>query len=119
MTTFVLDASVLERNLPTDGVWLAPELIDVEFANFLRKSVLRGERDSDHATDAFAQWIRSPVKRVSHKPYLATIWSLRHNITAYDASYVALAMHLGATLLTADLKLAAAAASYCDVLTVD
>lgn len=36
------------------------------------------------------------------------IWQLRHNITAYDASYVALAEHLGMPLITAERRLAAA-----------
>jgi predicted nucleic acid-binding protein len=34
------------------------------------------------------------------------MWSLRHNITAYDAAYVALAESLDVPLLTRDRRLA-------------
>jgi len=40
---------------------------------------------------------------------------LRHNFTAYDATYVALAEALGATLLTADLRLARAVRTHTAV----
>lgn len=39
---------------------------------------------------------------------LERIWALRHNLTAYDAAYVALAEALDATLLTRDQRLAGA-----------
>jgi predicted nucleic acid-binding protein len=35
------------------------------------------------------------------------IWALRHNLTAYDAAYVALAETLQVTLVTCDTHLAA------------
>ena len=37
---------------------------------------------------------------------LARVWSLRQNLTAYDAAYVALAEGLGATLITLDRSIA-------------
>jgi predicted nucleic acid-binding protein len=40
---------------------------------------------------------------------LPRIWDLRHNFTAYDAAYVALADALDASLLTRDRQLAASA----------
>jgi predicted nucleic acid-binding protein len=36
------------------------------------------------------------------------IWELRHNLTPYDASYVALAERLGAALVTGDVRMAKA-----------
>lgn len=41
-----------------------------------------------------------------HEPVRPRIWSLRENLTAYDAAYVALAELLPATLITTDLRLA-------------
>jgi predicted nucleic acid-binding protein len=38
--------------------------------------------------------------------FLPRIWQLRHNFTAYDAAYIVLAEHLGATLVTRDRRLA-------------
>lgn len=42
-------------------------------------------------------------------------FELRANVTAYDATYVALAEHLGCVLLTADRRLAAAPTITCTV----
>ena len=42
------------------------------------------------------------------EPMLQRIWALRHNMTAYDAAYVALAEALDAPLVTCDAKLGAA-----------
>jgi predicted nucleic acid-binding protein len=39
--------------------------------------------------------------------FLSRIWPLRHNLTAYDAAYVALAETLEVTLVTCDTRLAA------------
>jgi predicted nucleic acid-binding protein len=49
-----------------------------------------------------------PIRRYPHTALLDRIWALRHNLTAYDAAYVALAEALGAPLLTCDARLAAA-----------
>ncbi len=44
------------------------------------------------------------------------MWDHRHNLSAYDATYVALAEGLGATsLLTTDAKVAAAPGVACDI----
>jgi predicted nucleic acid-binding protein len=44
--------------------------------------------------------------RYDHVALRSRIWSLRHNLTAYDAAYVALAELLEARLLTTDARLA-------------
>ena len=41
---------------------------------------------------------------------------MRHNVSAYDASYVALTEALDAPLLTSDMHLARAAEPYCEVI---
>jgi predicted nucleic acid-binding protein len=40
-------------------------------------------------------------------------WQLRHNLTAYDAVYVALAESIDAPLLSLDARLAAAPGTRC------
>jgi predicted nucleic acid-binding protein len=46
-----------------------------------------------------------PLSRDGHVALLPRIWSLRHNVSAYDATYVALAEILKIPLLTGDAKL--------------
>ncbi|MCU1417910.1 MAG: twitching motility protein PilT [Schumannella sp.] len=118
MTGYVIDASAYDNLIDTHEPLFAPELIDLEVAALLRKSVLRGGKSSDEATSDFVEWTGNAVQRVTHGPYLETVWALRNNITAYDAAYVALAMHLDVPLVTADRRLAAAAEAYCAVLQI-
>jgi predicted nucleic acid-binding protein len=53
--------------------------------------------------------------RHSHISVLPRVWSLRDNLTSYDACYVALAERLGAVLVTADGRLARAPGTRCAV----
>lgn len=56
-----------------------------------------------------------PLRRASHRPLLHRCWDLRHNLTAYDACYAALAEALDATLLTTDGRLSRAPWLQCRV----
>jgi predicted nucleic acid-binding protein len=49
-----------------------------------------------------------PIRRHSHGPFMDRVWALRANLTAYDASYVALAEALAAVVVTGDARLARA-----------
>ncbi len=119
MTALVIDASTVSSRSPhllhADTLH-APELIDIEVANILRKSVLRRERSADDAGELLTAWARNGIIRHSHAALLDVVWSLRGSITPYDATYVALASSLGIPLITADRRLASAAAPYCDVI---
>jgi len=53
-------------------------------------------------------FLNLPLQRHPHDWLLPRVWELRHNLTAYDAVYVALAEALGAPLVTRDARLAAA-----------
>ncbi len=46
-----------------------------------------------------------PAERYSHTPLLGRIWELRHNFTAADATYIALAEATNSVLYTSDGKL--------------
>ena len=50
------------------------------------------------------------LTRYPHFVFLPDVWRLRHNLSAYDAVYVALAEKLGATLITREARLASASA---------
>lgn len=99
-------AASIERRFIAEGLLLqAPELLSVELL-----SVLRGREsliDSPGRTIAILEAIQFlPVRLYPHAPLLPRIWQLRHNITPYDAAYVALSEALDAPLLTRDRKLA-------------
>lgn len=46
-------------------------------------------------------------------------WELRANLTIYDASYVALAEHIGAVLITGDRRIAKAGVARCPIEVVE
>lgn len=72
----------------------------------MRRQVKRGGISPQDGERWIGVLARLPVLRHPHLPYLARVWELRANISAYDASYVALAESLDAPLLTRDARLA-------------
>lgn len=80
----------------------APHLIDLEVLQVLRRYVLRESLDPDRAAEALNDLADLPVDRYPHEPFRERVWELRHNLTAYDAVYVALAEGLEAPLVTVD-----------------
>jgi len=101
-------AEVGERLTQTDSVLHAPHLLTVEVAQVVRRYVAAGEVAAGRGAEALEDLADLDVVLHPHGPLLPTIWRLRANLTAYDASYVALAMALDATLVTLDGRLAAA-----------
>lgn len=86
----------------------APELIDLEVAQVLRRYERLGALGMLRANEALADWTAFSLERYSHRLLLPRAWELRANLTAYDAAYVALAELLDATLLTCDAAIARA-----------
>ncbi len=84
----------------------APHLIDLEVAHVLRKYATANPAEDDGYGRALTEWLALPVKRHAHEPYVARIWALRQNVSAYDAAYIALAEALQAPLITRDQRLA-------------
>ena len=88
----------------------APELIEPETLNALRRLVARGTVSDRRATEAASDLANTRLVRYPHAPLRERVWELRDNLTAYDATYLALAEGLGASvLLTGDGGLAARA----------
>ena len=87
----------------------APELLDLEVAQVLRRLVREGALSASRAEAAIEDLLDLRITRYPHSMLLPRIWQLRHNLSAYDAAYVVLAEKLGATLLTRDARLASAA----------
>jgi predicted nucleic acid-binding protein len=67
----------------------------------------RGLSDTLRGQEAIDDLTAWPLIRYPHDLFLSRIWALRHNLTAYDAAYVALAETLEVTLVTCDTRLAA------------
>lgn len=92
---------------------IAPHLLDMEVAQSLR----RQERHiGTIAVRGFRRFRLLTIRRFDHLPLLPRIWELRHNLTAYDAAYVALAEVTRTPLLTLDRKLANAPGHHADVI---
>lgn len=86
----------------------APHLIDVEFANALRRMIRTGGVDTGAALRAIETMQTWRLQRHDHWDLLPRIWELRDSVSAYDASYIALAEGLRAPMMTCDGKLARA-----------
>jgi predicted nucleic acid-binding protein len=88
----------------------APELIEPETLNALRKLAAGGAITERRASEAVSDLGQVRLARYPHGPLRERIWQLRHNLTAYDAAYLALAEALDdAVLLTGDRSLGAQA----------
>lgn len=114
-TSAVLDALVarvpargLVERLAGDGDLHAPHLLDTEVLHALRRMTLSGELTAERAADARTDFAELSLVRYAHEPFSDRVWTLRHNLTAYDATFVALAEVLDAPLITCDAKLGAA-----------
>ena len=115
----VLDASVVVELL-TNGIlansirnelaaheesFLVPHLIDIEVMSAIRRLAADQRIDAHRSGQFLAGLAALPAGRYSHTPLIGRIWELRHNFTAYDAAYIALAEATGSVLYTCDEKL--------------
>jgi predicted nucleic acid-binding protein len=83
----------------------APHLICLEVANAVRRLDRQGYIAPGGAARMFEAFRAIQITRHPHEEFLDRIWALRHNLTAYDASYLALAHALDAELVTMDSTL--------------
>lgn len=82
-----------------------PAMFDLEVLSALRGIEASGVR-AEVIETALIGLGALRAKRHAHAPFRRRIWALRHNLTAYDAAYVALAEALDAPLITTDSRLA-------------
>jgi predicted nucleic acid-binding protein len=86
----------------------APHLLDVEVAQVLRRFAASGRVTAGRGRDALDDLADLAIVRYPHQVLLDRVWQLRDNLTAYDATYVALAEALEAVLVTCDGAIPAA-----------
>jgi len=101
--------------LTADSDLHAPHLLDVEVASVLRRHARCGLLAPARAAAALTDLDDLALTRYPHVGLLPRIWQLRENLSAYDATYAALAESLSATLLTADRGLGRAPGLRCPV----
>ncbi|MFO8175074.1 MAG: type II toxin-antitoxin system VapC family toxin [Longimicrobiales bacterium] len=86
-----------------------PALCDIEVVSAFRRALIRGLLPEARAHEALQDFLALPLFRHGHQALLPRCLGLKHVLSAYDATYVTLAEHLEAPLLTGDLRLARAA----------
>jgi predicted nucleic acid-binding protein len=125
----VVDASVLANAIAddeTDGHvarealreakdLAAPDLVDVETVSALRKRWLAGTLTDERFAAAVSDLQDLDLNRYPALPLMGRVFELRANLTAYDATYVALAEALECELLTGDGRLAGAPGVGCSI----
>jgi predicted nucleic acid-binding protein len=110
-----------------DGRWVtealegadlaAPSLVTFEAANVIRRHELAGLVSSDQAAQAHADLLDLDIELWPYGVLAARAWELRHNLTSYDGSYIALAELAEAVLVTLDARISDAPGVRCDVRT--
>jgi predicted nucleic acid-binding protein len=95
-----------------------PHLIDAEVASGLRRLVATGRLGADDGWAALDTWRRLGVTRHPVAGLLPRVWQLRENVSAYDATYVALAEMLDCSMVTADGRLSRAPGLRCTITVV-
>jgi predicted nucleic acid-binding protein len=102
--------------MAADGHWVVPEHFRLETSNALRGRWL-GKQLSDAQFDELtAQLSDTPVDVWPTAALLPRIRALAANANAYDASYIALAEELRASIVTADAKLGRVPGIRCRVI---
>jgi predicted nucleic acid-binding protein len=92
---------------PSIGLHI-PHLADIEVTQALRRYAQIRALQAVEAADALSELHALDLQRHAHEPLLDRVWELRDNLSAYDATYVALAEVLGTIVLTCDAPLSRA-----------
>jgi Predicted nucleic acid-binding protein, contains PIN domain len=94
----------------------APHLLDSEVLSSLRPLTHTRELSESDAERALQTFTDMAIERHPAAPLRHRIWELRHNLSVYDATYVALTEALDATsLLTVDEPLLTAPGTRCRI----
>ena len=84
----------------------APDLLNAEVISAFRRFEASGVLGARRAGEAISRLADAPIERLTTAQLSLDVWRLRHNLTSYDATYVALAAALACPLLTADSGIA-------------
>jgi predicted nucleic acid-binding protein len=122
----VVDASVLvaaTTDTGAEGRWaervvveadlIAPHLVLVEATNILRRLERVKRLAPGEAAAAQEDLLSLELLLVPFAPFAERVWSLRRNVSSYDAWYVAVAEAFAVPLATLDRRLGRAAGPSC------
>ena len=101
---FLLDVRTVVRRLGQHELH-APVTVDAEMLHGLRRKWLNDAVSDEEAEVALLLFRQIVIHRHPVEPFVMRMWSLRQNVTAYDAGYVALAESLDLPLITRDARL--------------
>ena len=107
--------SELERNSTAGGDVAVPDLVDVETVAVLRKRWLRKTISAVRFAAAIDDLEDLAIDRYPTLRFMRRVYQLRDTVTAYDATYVALAETLGCQLLTCYQRLSKAKGPRCPI----
>jgi predicted nucleic acid-binding protein len=96
------DVPGLVDRIRGDGDLHAPHPLDVEFQHALRRLVVAGALSDDRVADSRTDFADLAIVRYPHVALADRMWQLRHNVTAYDEAFLALAETLSVPLVTCD-----------------
>jgi predicted nucleic acid-binding protein len=127
VSVFVVDASVVIKwflpEIHSDAAlqllagahqYMAPDLLFPEVGNVVWKKVRRGELSAEDGQRLAADLATVAVETVPSRALMsdAVALALATGVTAYDATYLALAIRLQTLLITADERLQQAVTSH-------
>ncbi|MDP8985503.1 MAG: type II toxin-antitoxin system VapC family toxin [Pseudomonadota bacterium] len=128
--SIVIDASVVVAALVDSGPhgdWAeeilasgflqAPELIRAEATNIFRRLERAKLITTPEANAAQEDLMQLDIQLFPFDPFAGRVWELRHNVTSYDAWYVAVAEALMLPLATLDEALSKSNGVTCTFLT--
>ncbi|MFW6093445.1 MAG: type II toxin-antitoxin system VapC family toxin [Pseudomonadota bacterium] len=128
--TLVVDATVVvaalsdageagqwAESIIAGGSLAAPALVLVESANVLRRLERAKDLSALEVNTAHRDLLQLEIELFPYEPFAPRVWDLRHNVSSYDAWYVALAEALGSELATLDGRLGRASGPTCGFLT--
>ena len=109
-------ADAVEREIfGTPERHAAPDLLNAEVVQALRRLERGNAVDAVRVAGAVVSLGQLRIVRYPTAPLVDRAWALRHNFSAYDAMYVALAEAVGKALVTTDGRLARAVRAHTSV----
>lgn len=108
---------VWAENVLEQGSLYAPELVCAEATNIFRRLERAKLITTPEANVAQEELMQLDIELFSFTPFADRIWELRHDVTSYDAWYVAIAEAIKLPLATLDGPLSRSSGVDCEFLT--